>query len=71
MITSRKIVNGEAKTPYEVFVVKRPSNAYYKLTQITAQQQIATIDSSAINKQKLEITTESKKILFLIIMLLI
>lgn len=63
VITSRKIVNGEAKTPYEVFVVKRPSNAYYKLTQITAQQQIATIDSSAINKQKLEITTESKKIL--------
>ncbi|MQP30040.1 GLPGLI family protein [Sphingobacterium faecium] len=62
-ITSRKIVNGEAKTPYEVFVVKRPSNAYYKLTQITAQQQIATIDSSAINKQQLEITTESKKIL--------
>ena len=63
VITSRKIVNAEAKTPYEVFVVKRPSNAYYKLTQITAQQQIATIDSSAINKQKLEITTESKKIL--------
>ena len=63
VITSRKIVNGEAKTPYEVFVVKRPSNAFYKLTQITAQQQIATIDSSAINKQKLEITTESKKIL--------
>jgi hypothetical protein len=63
VITSRKIVNGEAKTPYEVFVVKRPSIAYYKLTQITAQQQIATIDSSAINKQKLEITTESKKIL--------
>lgn len=63
VITSRRIVNGEAKTPYEVFVVKRPSNAYYKLTQITAQQQIATIDSSAINKQKLEITTESKKIL--------
>lgn len=63
VITSRKIVNGEAKTPYEVFVVKRPSNAYCKLTQITAQQQIATIDSSAINKQKLEITTESKKIL--------
>lgn len=63
VITSRKIVNGEAKTPYEVFVVKRPSNAYYKLTQITAQQQIATIDSSAINNQKLEITTESKKIL--------
>lgn len=63
VITSRKIVNGEANTPFEVFVVKRPSNAYYKLTQITAQQQIATIDSSAINKQKLEITRESKKIL--------
>ncbi|AIM37458.1 peptide-N-glycosidase [Sphingobacterium sp. ML3W] len=62
-ITSRNILNGEAKTPYEIFVIKRPSNAYFKLTQINAKQQIATIDSNAINKQQLELTKETKKIL--------
>lgn len=62
-ITSRKIMNGEAKMPYEVFVIKRPSNAYYKMTQINATKQIATIDSNAISRQKLELTQESKKIL--------
>lgn len=62
-ITSRNILNGEANTPYEIFVIKRPSNAYFKLTQINAKQQIATIDSNAINKQQLELTKETKKIL--------
>jgi GLPGLI family protein len=63
IITSRKIMKGEAKMPYELFVIKRPSNAYYKMTQINAGKKIATIDSNAINKQNLEITKETKKIL--------
>ena len=33
------------------------------MTQINAKQQIATIDSNAINKQQLELTKETKKIL--------
>ena len=63
VITSRKIMSGEAKMPYEIFVIKRPSNAYYKMTRVNAMKQIGTIDSNAINKQNLEITKETKKIL--------
>ncbi|UIR57623.1 GLPGLI family protein [Sphingobacterium sp. SRCM116780] len=62
-ITSRKIMNGERKTPYEVLFIKRPTNSYYKLTNLDAQKQLATLDSTVINKQQFEITKERKKIL--------
>ncbi|QQT25775.1 PNGase F N-terminal domain-containing protein [Sphingobacterium spiritivorum] len=62
-VTSQQILDGKARFPYERYFVNRKNGAYYKISTFEGGREIATVDSALLDKQKLVITGETKKIL--------
>lgn len=64
VITSEKATQSSARYPYETFFVdrKQPS-AYYRLTNFSADNELATLDSAILKRNTLALTEETKNIL--------
>jgi GLPGLI family protein len=63
LITTQNNEDKELSYPYEQSVVAKPQNTLFQIADLAKQSQIATADSSAIEKQVFEFSKETKVIL--------
>ncbi|MDN3585278.1 PNGase F N-terminal domain-containing protein [Pedobacter aquatilis] len=63
LITTASIFEGNGRYPFEQNIVEKPSNILFQMADLNKTTQIATADSTAIAKQVIEITNETKVIL--------
>lgn len=64
VITSEKILHAKADFPYETFYIDRSKgDLYYRVTKLTKDKEIATLDSTALKKNVLVEKNETKMIL--------
>lgn len=64
VITSEKATQSSAPYPYETFFVDRKQGAtYYRLTKFSADNELATLDSTILKRNTLVLTDETKRIL--------
>ena len=63
VISSEKTVQSEAAYPYETFYVDRSKNLYHRLTSFSASKELATIDSSILDRHTYTLSDETKVIL--------
>lgn len=62
-ITSEKIVQSDAKVPFEQIYVQPTKQSYVQVATLNQGKQVAMFDEEAIAKQSFEWTNETKKIL--------
>ncbi|SDC63431.1 GLPGLI family protein [Pedobacter soli] len=63
LISNAGILDNKAKYPYEQSLVTKPTLLLYQVANLSAGNQIATVDSAAIAKQVFEYSTDTKVIL--------
>lgn len=63
LLTTQNIQNQKSNYPFEQSVITKPENALFQIANLAKQRQIATADSSAIDKQVFELSNETKVIL--------
>ena len=63
LITTASIFDGNGRYPFEQSVIEKPSNILFQIADLNKTTQIATADSTAISKQVIEVTNETKVIL--------
>ena len=63
LLTTQNIQNQKSNFPFEQSVITKPENALFQIANLAEQRQIATADSSAIDKQVFELSNETKVIL--------
>ncbi|SFS47459.1 PNGase F N-terminal domain-containing protein [Sphingobacterium wenxiniae] len=63
VISSEKIVQSEAKYPYETFYVERRGNLYHRLTSFSATKELATVDATILDRNTYTFSDETKVIL--------
>ena len=64
IITSAKVIQSPAVYPYETFYIDRKqTDLYYRVTKFNLNKEMATLDSTILNKNILEITNETRQIL--------
>lgn len=64
VMTTEQVVSGKATLPYETFFIDRKGNSrYYKVTKLSPSKEIATVDSSILTKNVLQLKDETKIIL--------
>ena len=62
-LTSKAIVNGNAKFPFEQWIIDRPKNSFRQIATMSKNKTTAMIDSVSLNKQSFELSKEFKSIL--------
>ena len=62
-ITSQKILDGKEAYPVEQSVITHSNNAVIRMAQLSEKEFVATMDTSSIKKQSLELLPDSKSIL--------
>ena len=62
-LTSKAIVNGNAKFPFEQWIIDRPKNSFRQIATLSKNKTTAMIDSVSLNKQSFELSREFKSIL--------
>lgn len=63
LISNASILDNKAKYPYEQSLVTKPALLLYQVADLSAGNQIATVDSVAIGKQVFEYSNDTKVIL--------
>lgn len=63
LITTASIFDGNGRYPFEQSFIEKPSNILFQIADLNKTTQIATADSTAISKQVIEVTNETKVIL--------
>lgn len=63
VITTEKISTQKAAFPYEITLIDQGKNRYTQLARLSHNKTAATIDSTSISKQSMELTNETKTIL--------
>lgn len=63
IITNQKIIDQKADFPVENSIVSREGNLLIQTAKLSSTTEIATIDSTSINKQNFELLNETKVIL--------
>lgn len=64
VVTSGKIIQGQAKYPFETFYIDRKQPAlYYRLTNFSGVKELASVDSTILGKNTLKLSEGTRKIL--------
>jgi len=62
-LTSNAIVSGNAKFPFEQWIIDRTKNSFRQIATLSKNKTTAMIDSVSLNKQSFEMSNEFKSIL--------
>jgi len=63
LLSNAAILDHTAKYPYEQSIISKPDNILFQVADVGKTYQISTADSSSIDKQVFELSTETKVIL--------